>query len=290
MVDDRSGVLERSSRLTRWSVPNRIEVDRARDCLVWRWGGEGREVSVGPGLLTDFAPLASAPAEQILGYARQWGVLDVCEHGLPRSHRPPPATPGFRALDEGCERLGYQAGLPGWKQEYWEPLESWRQLADRVQTILNAAEALYRNGSLPGDDWQVVAGLGREPIGFGAGGFADAPATGNEWMLGNAVSELLEIGDIRPALAWNNGEGWRLSLRTSGGLASSDLFGALSTQVLYAVARTDGLTTCSACRQAYVPSRRPAEGRRRYCPTCRRSGADKRDASRVYYRRRSLHP
>jgi predicted RNA-binding Zn-ribbon protein involved in translation (DUF1610 family) len=46
------------------------------------------------------------------------------------------------------------------------------------------------------------------------------------------------------------------------------LSGALALQLAFAVASSEGVTTCFACGRFYTPSRRPAAGRRSFCPDC----------------------
>jgi hypothetical protein len=48
------------------------------------------------------------------------------------------------------------------------------------------------------------------------------------------------------------------------------LFGALVVQLALTISRTDGLALCSGCGLSYVPSRRPRDTKRRYCPEYRK--------------------
>ena len=44
--------------------------------------------------------------------------------------------------------------------------------------------------------------------------------------------------------------------------------------------------SCVTCHAMYLPSRRPNENRRTYCPSCRADGAAHRDAQRQYQAKR----
>ena len=70
-------------------------------------------------------------------------------------------------------------------------------------------------------------------------------------------------------------------------LGGNGVLGVIAVQVLYAVCRTHGLETCTACGEPYLAKRRPAFRRRRYCPKCVSGGAPARDATRDYAQRRA---
>jgi hypothetical protein len=59
------------------------------------------------------------------------------------------------------------------------------------------------------------------------------------------------------------------------------LFGALTLQLIAAIAGS-AFSTCSHCGSPFVPSRRPARGRRRYCAGCRKAGVPQKDAKADY--------
>jgi hypothetical protein len=79
-----------------WDRPMRVELldgDAPHPRLRWTWAGPSETAPLargGPGLLEDFADLVDAPAPALLRFARQWGVLTCCAHGLPVPWRTPP--------------------------------------------------------------------------------------------------------------------------------------------------------------------------------------------------------
>ena len=132
--------LEQAAVPKEWLVPEDIALRRDRLC--WRPSKPWPEFSgfkyayakrtPGPGLLEQFVALSDAPDEDILRYARQWGVLVICHHGLPASH------------SEHCRPLT----LPGrGRYVFWEPVENWRFFARHAQRVLEMAAATY-NGQI----------------------------------------------------------------------------------------------------------------------------------------------
>jgi hypothetical protein len=72
----------------------------------------------------------------------------------------------------------------------------------------------------------------------------------------------LGLTGIRLSFAWD--DVIRLDVQVS------VLWQAVIANVVFAIARTDGLAVCTACGRAYSPlKRRPQSGRRNYCPDCK---------------------
>jgi hypothetical protein len=130
--------LEQAAAPREWFVPEDIAIRRDRIC--WRPTTPSPEFpgftyaytkrGPGPGLLEQFVALGDAPDEDILRYARHWGVLVICRHGLPASH------------SEDCKPMA----LPGrGRYVFWEPIESWRYFARHANAVLEAAAATYND-------------------------------------------------------------------------------------------------------------------------------------------------
>ena len=82
-----NGQIERPVAMPRWPVAKRIQLDKDR--LVWQPGSADRRwIEPEPGLLTDFLALRDGKPEDVLAYARRWGVLYLCEHDFPQGHPP----------------------------------------------------------------------------------------------------------------------------------------------------------------------------------------------------------
>src|SRR5579872_3295266 len=130
--------LEQATVPKEWLVPDAIELQGDRLC--WRLTKEARNVlgyeeasarrGPGPGLLERFVALADAPADEIVRYARQWGVLAICEHGVPACHSHdcvPVTLPRSRRVI------------------FWEPLESWRFFSHQAKAILELTAATHNS-------------------------------------------------------------------------------------------------------------------------------------------------
>lgn len=99
-------------------IPSSVELKN--EGLQWRIAYPIKCKPTGKGLLEDFVKLDGAPDEAVRDYARNWGVLEICKHGYPRSHNqstwprswshlsPPWA---LDVLETFCEPLGFKFGI-----------------------------------------------------------------------------------------------------------------------------------------------------------------------------------
>src|SRR3984893_6199071 len=109
--------LEQAAVPKEWLVPEDIALRRDRLC--WRSSKPWPEFpgfkyayakrTPGPGLLEQFVALSDASDEDILRYARHWGVLVICHHGLPASH------------SEECKPMTLSGRG---RYVFWEPVEN----------------------------------------------------------------------------------------------------------------------------------------------------------------------
>jgi hypothetical protein len=98
-----------------------------------------------------------------------------------------------------------------------------------------------------------------------------------QFVLFHVVDEWLGLAGVR----LSPGPPGRSHLLVSGG----GLFGALVSQIAFAVSGTQGVAICSGCSSPYTPSRRPLRDRRRYCRRCRDGKVPIRDAVRDHRKR-----
>lgn len=275
-----TGALGRPMASNRWRIPPDIDLEVER--LVWTDRLMPiREARPTEGMLERFVALSGAAPERVVTYARRWGVLGICRHSLPMTHNPPPIPrkPGGVPMT-WCYPLGWREGA------LWEPIAAWRRYAAQMRALLNIGARVQDGKPGRAEDWQVLYPHPEElvaapavvrPGTFGPwwGHDAEADRAGVAYQL----KEWLSMARVELEPAWD--EPNRLVLR----LAVGGLFGALIVQLMLAITRTDGLAICSACGVAYIPKRRPAANRRRYCTACRRRGAAVRDSSADYRRR-----
>ena len=274
---------DRPMQSGRLFVPQKIQVDG--DSLTWSWvppwvpQGDEKRVTyrqAKPGMLADFIRLHDANDETILAYARKWGMLGLCEHGLPCSHNQ--GTSGPSCLPMLVTPLPRQKGSTF---RLMEPLAAWRIWSRKAQSFINIGARLNQ-GKLPRvEDWQMLKDLRDSGLG----------ETEHEPFMetvSNARAELayeldgwISIGQVRPRISWRNDKAcFSLDAVSSG----PNLFGLLALNIAVAIASGDGekgLAVCSACGDSYIPTRRPDPNRRNYCERCGLKAAQ-RVASRKY--------
>jgi hypothetical protein len=154
----------------------------------------------------------------------------------------------------------------GWNVE---PLECWWSVAKSFECVVRIA-ASVRLGEPTRAEWwthllpTIVFSEDRSER-------SDAEALYLSYLL----NEWMTMADIHLEYLWG-GDGARLQVSSDG------LFGALVSDLMLAVAGSDGFAFCSACGLAYIPEQMPRRGQRRFCQECRDLKKDKRAADRDY--------
>lgn len=273
LADPERGVLERPVSQRAWGIPAYLELDGDR--LMWRhlqgqrWPEPGQP---GPKMLEDFFQLAEAQPARVLGYARRWGILTLCEHGCPASHNPPPPVPvpGGR---------GWCTPLQGADGSYWEPVEAWRYYARKLRALANIGAQLNANQLGKPEDWGRVF---PEEVEQGKPVPWWRPSVeGERAFLGMILNQLTRLSDVRLDFQWDWGQA-APEFRLAGG----GLFAALVLQLVTAIARSDGWAYCAGCGTYFAPKSRRPGGRRAYCDDCQVRRVPQRDAARDYRARK----
>jgi len=247
-----SGTLDRPFQMRQFPVPKIVEL--SGDRLVWTsyLPGRGfvyRKAEKSPDLLLRFIKLADASPLKIRDFARRWGVLAICEHGLPVGH-----SKIFSAsplVESGCQPLKFNA-------EYsWEPLEKWQYFSRIARAMLNIAARLHQDRLGDPQDWLTI---------YESPGHVPQGSIGYERLLIKIlVNDWLSMGNVRPVLEWA-GESAFVAF-------DSDLFGILAHQLMLLISRSKGIGICSGCGEPYSPERRPRINQRNYCKQCGRRAA-----------------
>ena len=145
----------------------------------------------------------------------------------------------------------------------WEPLERWRYFSRQAGAILNLAARLHADQPGRPEDWQQVITRKDRPVPW----WKPSAVRSERIMLGDVVStQWITLGNVRPVLTWRSTNPGPQVEFGSGG---SSFFGALACQLMFTIARVDGVAVCSGCGTVYIPPRRPRRDQRRYCSTCR---------------------
>jgi hypothetical protein len=172
-----------------------------------------------------------------------------------------------------------------------EQIEWWRLWQARFRLILNMA-AHYRESTAPtADEFRQVLQIRPFLAGINADAFdpsrlsSAALIHGAAFLVSLYTATLVKACGIRPGLHPDFESPvalrFELAFQDNSSLTSGiSLIGALTVQLL-ASAAGSGFSVCSACGKPYVPRRRPAAGRRQYCPSCGRAAA-LRDAKAAY--------
>jgi len=172
----------------------------------------------------------------IADYAGRWGLLGLCEHGVPGGHHEN-RVGGIR-----CPRR-VEAG---WALE---SIDHWRSLARQAMAMCAIARAM-KDGQGVGtpEDWK---GLGHANWRVGM----------PQMNLDAAVNRWLALGEVAPRRRSLNATGTRATV-PGVVLAANGLFGALAIQILVVVnnvsSGVDLLTPCSepGCENLALPARK----------------------------------
>lgn len=188
--------------------------------------------------------------DDILQFARRYGPLGLCKHGLPPMHR------GSQYRDEiidgelvGVIDTGEWNPAGGTSERRWcapcgsEPIKKWFDYVGLASSYLNLAALLKV------DKEKRMRGL-------------------RQLFLQDGVNEWLGDAGIILEMNWTSNE----PILT---LIGGRVFGALGVQLLSAVT-TNNLAFCSGCGIPYLrKGRKPQAGRRNFCPDCGAKVANK---------------
>jgi hypothetical protein len=237
------------------------------------WYGVGEERHVTPTCLSQFIQLVERPTSRVLQFARQWGLLGLCDHGKPATHR----------LEDrdGRERsilLGYDGCTPAPA----EPISIWRTYSERFRTIVQVAQRLHRGEQITDD--AVWENMGR-PLRSYVAGRSRHTVPYQRKRLARSVNLQLASSALQPIVRWDGGEP-KITFGVFGAVRTS-LLAALVMQLAMTVADTK-IAICAFCHKTYRPSRRTHVGQTNYCVPCRKAGIDARiRVQRLRDRRRS---
>jgi hypothetical protein len=271
-------------------VPPFVKLDGDRLLYTWEPHGlrrrDRRRIELGR-MLDAF--LRIQDGHGVLRFARRYGVLRICEHGLPASHQllapvryePPLFVPdpeglwGVAGRTMGsdwlpialCEPL--REGQERFSGLYWDPIDRWLAYAEQARAMLNIGRKLHGKESTTVADWSALGelfpihphGITEEVLGK-----VQRPPWGIRRYLAMAVQGWLQLGGVQPTLNW-----WADSpaVVLEPSFLDGWTFGALAVQILMLVAQAYALATCDGCGTVYPRTCRPPNpGLRNFCPKC----------------------
>lgn len=250
-----------------WRAPHDVWLEGSS--LAWRILPD-HFVDSGPGLLEGFLRLWKGSDDDILNYARKWGVLWLCQIHQPKYDPSPPRE--HPSLERDGSPLGriffwclheeFFGKLPNGKQvTHRIALESWRRHSRQTLAILRVTSRLRRGLGLDETDLKILRDADDLSRALDNRDAWDSVLAGlNNWL-------------------WYGGVGFYV--QRSKGLSEPlkpvmighDLAGVLAVQLFQAAVGRRGLAICDECAELFAPKRRPARGRLAYCENCGRPAA-----------------
>jgi hypothetical protein len=246
-------------------------------------------------MLHRFIELHRASDEEILKYAKDWGILGLCAHGMPSSRSitstawrcgikpcawvPSPRTQGLVSVD-----------APFYPGFFREDLAAWRRLSSAAAATIQIAANLSRDQFDESDvAWRsLLSQTGSGPPNWGLGDLdlllIDRPLKFSEklraarGLLAREVKTWMDTGGAGLSFSCERGGRWRISFASR---AFPNLFGLLALKLMFTISESDGIVFCSTCPRAYLPNeRRPSAGRANYCEVCKADGTMWREIKR----------
>jgi hypothetical protein len=274
-------------------VPEILALDESTELLLYQWFRRGEDPARPPigrkaepevGAADCLAVFVSLKdARDVLAFARRWGPLELCEHGLPRFHSWPNAP--FTVSTLGCQELPWSSRVEG-QNVFYEPVSCWLSLARRTAAFLRLGEAVRYGRPRRAEDWQVF--LNDQPRSGDAvlinrsepDDWPGKDLTADRMKLMHELTSWMLIAGGGYLPTWEAGS--RPTFRLSSGLCA-----VLCEQMLKAVAAGELAVACDGCGAVFRPTRRPAWNRNAYCPDCRYQVGNADRQRRLRERRRS---
>ena len=204
----------------------------------------------------------------VLRFARRYGVLGICSHGLPAEHNPPPAhlqsaAPAYdspTAKPPWCDHLQLSPDVS------YDPIDRWLHFVRQARALLRISVALREAKAGSSTDWETVYEDLPAPARR-----AEAAAQSPEMTrshLYRTIEDWLAMGNVRLRPGGYGAKGPPL---LAGGLT----FGVLAVQLLLAVTQgQEVMALCDGCGALYSREERaPKAGHPNYCTECRKTVA-----------------
>ncbi len=263
---EKSNGRPRVNMLEEWRRPSSVSLQNG--VLIWDDSKSGVEVPVREkngairalyefvGLVNLVDQSKDASDETILEFAKKWGTLALCQHGIPYSH-----------AESRRELWRYDCAPNG-----HEKTDQWRLFARSFLCALEIAHQLNQNEPARTHEFvklfnsaEVSADVLEESIGIGV------PKTTRlelqKAVLCFGVSRLVAACGLRPYLNWSE-EGFVQSY------APEYLPGALALALFHVVTLRE-MYRCAGCNIVLFDNdreRSPKKGQNNYCTRCKRQG------------------
>lgn len=226
-------------------------------------------------------------ARNVEMFAQKWGNLDLCkEHQIPASHNYN-CVPSISHKTVVLRSVN-SSDISEKNEIYGESLSAWRDYSVFAKSLLNIAANLQEEKLGKDNDWQDLHSIGF--LGWSHAekrkekGYQKNLLQFEKILVTDGVNQWLALGNLRPEIEWQNNA---IIINFKSASPYGSLFAYLALQLLLAVGQQDGLAICSACGMAYIPKRKPASNKRRFCFQCNDSGKPQALASGDYRARKA---
>lgn len=229
-------------------------------------------------LFADFVELGGADAspQDFLRFAKSYGPLLLCEHGLPMSHIDLTAMEFLSAEVINTHAPTHALG----RLTVREDLDSWRRFACQGHAMTSIASDLRLGQSVETQRWAALARL--VPSMYTVDGQVDGDIAVQRRMLARAVQTWLDWSDVRVTYEWNPPPTGRSAKteppRTR--IGASSLFGSLALSLTLGIAGAMGFGVCSGCGQDFVPKRPRDPSKKAWCYSTECRKAKQREDTR----------
>jgi len=308
------GELIRSLPVDLLEVPPRVEY--IGEFLRWSFFGGGRgphPVKPGKGMLRDFMDLAEASVDNVVQYARRWGVLGLCEHGLPYAHNASEFPLPWIRWNTKSQRYElplpenvYGARYDSWKRiatagnrnltlvkqrpcqpayvglaSYIEPIDDWFEWARSVRATMHIAATLHEGKPGSESDWTLLQ-PGKQFSGIHI--WEQDRAT--QWVaLTLLLNEWASLAGLRPVLSVDDDA--PTFLMGVPQVSVGRLFGVLVLEMMAAISRSTGFKICRDCGTPFVRQGRGGDGYK-YCEDCGTKAAWRRASKKYRHKKAGL--
>lgn len=282
-----------------WSVPGFLEI-RGNSLAYRQMGGfdvRKPDRDSMDRLLKEFVLLAAAPKEDVLRFAQRWGVLGLCKHGFPATHKITISKQvSLLPIFKYCDVKNRQDWC-------YESLERWRYYARQVSAIASLAympSILEPGEANPEDRYGINIWPGsRVEIQGLPGDEEDWKALfGDMWfnflksdrviaarhLITLAIERLFTMTHIRPAFIWQNR---KPDFHFCGRSDKHGLFESIVMQLMLNVSGSRGFSVCRECLNSFLidQTHRSAS----YCPECNKK-IQHRQATQRHYQKDKENP
>lgn len=248
--------------------------------------------------------------DDIVRFAKRFGVLGLCEHDLPATHRQDvkfldsleESAPGsvhgptsrymaaifIKGADSYCTRehryrcpvcaveceeessFCPECGESSDEYDYLERLTPWLGFVSQARAIVRIAEKLRRDVPGAPADWGALPELWGTP--------RSRSLRKQRSELAAHVSHWLRVGRVDITLEWHESE------PTASIWAWT--FGMIAAQLLGAIVGSDVPAICDGCNEIYLPARKPYANRAHtFCASCREKSVPARLRQRKHRER-----